>query len=43
MAITKRYFTERVVRHWYRLPRDEVMAPSLLEFKCLDDTLRYMV
>ena len=40
----KRLFTERVVSHWNRLPREVVMAPSLSEFKeRLDDTLSHMV
>ncbi|KAK4813835.1 hypothetical protein QYF61_001933 [Mycteria americana] len=30
--IRKRFFTETVVSHWNRLPREVVMAPSLLEF-----------
>lgn len=29
LDITKRFFTERVVAHWNRLPRDIVTAPSL--------------
>ncbi|KFZ59220.1 hypothetical protein N321_03065, partial [Antrostomus carolinensis] len=44
LAIRKRFFTQRVVEHWNRLPREVVMAPSLTIFqKHLDNTLRYMV
>ena len=40
----KRFFTERVVTQWNRLPRDVVTAPSLLEFKKrLDCALSHMV
>ncbi|KAJ7410315.1 hypothetical protein WISP_109139 [Willisornis vidua] len=43
LDIRKRFFTQRVVGHWNRLPR-EVAAPSLMELKKnLDDTLRHMV
>ena len=44
LDIRKRFFTERVVGHWNRLPGEVVMAPSLSEFKKhLDDALSRMV
>ena len=44
MDIRKGFFTERVVGHWNKLPREVVMAPSLLEFKeHLDDGLSHMI
>lgn len=43
MGIRKWFFIKRVVRHWNRLPREDVMAPRLPEFKKrLDNALRYM-
>lgn len=40
----RRFFTQRVVGHWNRLPRAAVTAPSLTEFKkCLDNGLRHRV
>ncbi|KAJ7424031.1 hypothetical protein BTVI_07930 [Pitangus sulphuratus] len=44
LDIRKRFFTQRVVGCWNRLPREVVTAPSLTEFKKrLDNALRHMV
>ncbi|GAB0207904.1 mitochondrial enolase superfamily member 1 [Grus japonensis] len=44
LDIRKRFFTERVVGHWNRLPREAVTAPSLTEFKKhLDNALSHML
>ncbi|PKU46717.1 hypothetical protein llap_2965 [Limosa lapponica baueri] len=44
LAIRKKFFTERVVRHWNRLLREVVDAPSLEVFKArLDGDLSNLV
>ena len=44
LDVRKRFFTERVVADWNRLPREVVTAPNLSEFKKrLDCALSHMV
>lgn len=44
LGVRERVCTQRLLKHWDRLPRAVNMAPSLLEFKkCLDSALRHMV
>ncbi|KFV47687.1 hypothetical protein N341_07386, partial [Tyto alba] len=44
LDVRKNFFTRRVVRHWNRLPREAVAAPSLELFKVrLDGALSNLV
>ncbi|KFV19216.1 hypothetical protein N340_00880, partial [Tauraco erythrolophus] len=44
LDIRKKFLTQRVVRHWHRLPREAVAAPSLEMFKArLDEALGNLV
>ncbi|KFR01243.1 hypothetical protein N306_09981, partial [Opisthocomus hoazin] len=44
LDIRKKFFTMRAVRHWHRLPREAVAAPSLAVFKArLDGALSNLV
>ncbi|KGL94596.1 hypothetical protein N301_10798, partial [Charadrius vociferus] len=44
LDIRKKFFTVRLVRHWNRLPREAVDAPSLEVFKArLDGALSNLV
>ena len=44
LEIRKKFFTMRVVKHWNRLPREVVEAPSLETFKTrLDRTLSNLI
>ncbi|KFQ03739.1 hypothetical protein N330_03526, partial [Leptosomus discolor] len=44
LDIRKKFFTLRVVRHWNRLPKEVVDAPSLEVFKArLDGALSNLV
>jgi len=44
LDIRKKFFTMRLVKHWPRLPREAVAAPSLAVFKArLDGVLSNLV
>ncbi|KFV92951.1 hypothetical protein N327_11754, partial [Fulmarus glacialis] len=44
LDIRKKFFTMRVVKHWNRLPREVVDAPSLKTFKVrLDGALSNLI
>ncbi|KFW69664.1 hypothetical protein AS28_01033, partial [Pygoscelis adeliae] len=44
LDIRKTFFTLRVVKHWHRLPREVVDAPSLATFKVrLDRALSSLI
>ncbi|KFV46933.1 hypothetical protein N341_00614, partial [Tyto alba] len=44
LDLRKKFFPVRVVRHWHRVPREAVAAPSLEGFKArLDGALSNLV
>ncbi|KFP08858.1 hypothetical protein Z169_03484, partial [Egretta garzetta] len=44
LEVRKKFFTMRVVKHWNRLPREVVEAPSLETFKArLDGALSNLI
>ncbi|KFP20030.1 hypothetical protein Z169_06494, partial [Egretta garzetta] len=44
LDIRKKFLTMRVVKHWHRLPREVVEAPSLETFKArLDGALSTLI
>ncbi|KFR15979.1 hypothetical protein N306_11352, partial [Opisthocomus hoazin] len=44
LDIRKKFFTRRVAKHWNRLPREVVEAPSLETFKArLDGALSNLI
>ncbi|KFV44918.1 hypothetical protein N341_04637, partial [Tyto alba] len=44
LDIKKKFFTVKVVRHWNRLPKEAVVAPSLEVFKArLDGALSNLI
>lgn len=44
LSLDIRFYMQKVVEHWSRLPKEVTTVPSLTQFQdCLDNALRPMV
>lgn len=43
LGVRKVFYTEIIAGYWNRLPKEVAMAPSLLEFKYLENAIRNLV